>query len=112
MHLRPVWTRGKNLAVELFGFGKASGLMMFQGLPQAGLTRSGIWDPHRLLRFLLLCLALCLPPSEEEGDIDAAVFVAGLEGDGVGFVEEVGIENHSAVGAVGDCHRPGILSLE
>lgn len=41
-----------------------------------------------------------LPAAEQKGYIDAPVLIAGLEVDGVGFVEQVGVEHH----------RTGLLS--
>ena len=43
----------------------------------------------------------------KHGDIDAAVEIAVLEADPVGLVEQVGIEDHRPVGAIGNGDRLG-----
>ena len=48
----------------------------------------------------------------EECDVDAATFVGVLKVDGVGFVEEIGIENDRAVLAMWNRNRFGAMLLE
>src|SRR5689334_8249108 len=48
-----------------------------------------------------------LAPAVQHRDVDPSVEVAVLEGDAVGFVEEIAIEDHGPVGTVRDLHRAG-----
>ena len=51
------------------------------------------------------------PPSVEHGDVDAPIFIAVIKADRIGLVEQIGVENHCPVGAIGhpDRLRPFFL---
>src|SRR5215471_10484591 len=83
MRVSPVGPRFQYTPIERFGFHELSGLMMLQGLPHRRFRIGGAGLFHHLA-----CLsALQVPSSEEQSDVDAAVFIAGLEIDDVGLME-------------------------
>ena len=49
------------------------------------------------------------PPSVQHGDVDAPVLIALREGDPVGLVKKIGIEDHRPVGAIGYADRSRIV---
>ena len=94
--------RCKDAPVEGFGFREFALPMVLQCLTQGRFGNGRL----KLLHGLIRLPAASMSSSEEEGEVDASVFITGLEADDVGFMEEIGVENHRPVGAIGTGHRP------
>lgn len=48
-----------------------------------------------------------LPIAVEQRDVNAPAEVVVFERDVVGFMQEVGVKNHRAIGSIGDANRLG-----
>src|SRR5437879_1250776 len=72
----------------------------------------GVSGAYVVIGLFLETLMLGLPAAEQQGDVYPPIFITGLEVDGVGFMKEVGVEHHGPVGAIGHCHRLGVLPFQ